>query len=307
MAFRPFSGPPLLLDAALGTELTRRGADTGPPLWSARALREAPGLVARVHEENAAAGADVLTAGTFRTHARNLRAAGVPGAEAAGLSRELARLAVALAREGGTKGRAESGRPDAPFLVAGSLSPLEDCWRPDLVPEAPGRLREHAAQAEALALAGCDLILVETMGTAREALDAVAAASESGLPVAASFTTDGDGHLLSGEPLVESARALLDLPRPPGAVGVNCVPARRLGGELARLAAALPGVPLVGYGNTGQSLDDRDLFPSEPIDPAEYALEASRWLTLGARLVGGCCGTTAAHTAALRPVLDAAR
>lgn len=303
----PFAGPPLLLDAALGTELTRRGADTGPPLWSARALREAPDLVARIHEENAAAGADVLTTATFRTHARNLRAAGIPGAEAGRLSRELARLAVTLAREGGRRGRAASARSAAPLLVAGSLSPLSDCWRPDLVPEAPGRLREHAAQAEALALADCDLILVETMGTAREALDAVAAAAETGLPVAASFTTDGDGRLLSGEPLVEAARALLDLPRPPTAVGVNCVPARRVGGELARLAEALPGVPLAGYGNTGQSLDDKDLFPSQPIDPDEYAVEAARWLAIGARLVGGCCGTTAAHTAALRAAVDAAR
>lgn len=298
-----FEGGPLLLDAALGTELTRRGADTGPPLWSARALFEAPELVALVHEENAAAGADVLTTATFRTHARNLRAAGIPPAEAARRSRDLARLAVTLARDGGRRGRAASGRTGAEPLVAGSLSPLEDCWRPDLVPDAEERRREHAAQAEALALAGCDLILVETMGTAREALDATAAAAQTLLPVAASFTTDGDGRLLSGEPLVDAARALLDRPRPPVAVGVNCVPARRIEGEVARLGAALPGVPLVAYGNTGQALDEKDLFPTEPIDPEEYAGVARRWLALGVRLVGGCCGTRAAHTAALRRLL----
>ncbi|CAG0985225.1 partial Homocysteine S-methyltransferase, partial [Gammaproteobacteria bacterium] len=62
-----FAERPLLLDAALGTELSRRGAPASPPLWSARAILERPDLVLAVHRENAAAGSDVLTAGTFRT------------------------------------------------------------------------------------------------------------------------------------------------------------------------------------------------------------------------------------------------
>ena len=67
------SGRPLLLDAAMGTELARRGADTRPPLWSARALRDAPELVRAIHAENVAAGADVLTVNSFRLHERNVR------------------------------------------------------------------------------------------------------------------------------------------------------------------------------------------------------------------------------------------
>lgn len=284
---RLVSGTPLLLDAAMGTELARRGADVSPPLWSGRSLSNAPALVRAIHAEAVAAGAEVLTANTFRTHARNLARAG--SREEA---RALTRLAVALARAAG---------PDA--FVAGSLSPLEDCYRPDLVPDEDALAREHAAQAETLAEAGADLILVETMNAVRELVAAARAAARTGLPVVASVVSDGAGRLLSGETLEAVAEAVLSLPRPPDALGINCVPARRLGGDLARLAAAAPRIPLVAYANTGRALDEAAALFEEPIDPEPYAALAAAWVDRGARLVGGCCGTTAAHVAATAAAL----
>jgi S-methylmethionine-dependent homocysteine/selenocysteine methylase len=275
------SARPLLLDAALGTELSRRGAPSAPPLWSARAVLERPDLVLSVHRENVAAGADVLTAGTFRTQP------GLLGPAAP----DATRRAVALARE------AASGRPGV--LVAGSVAPVADCWRPDLVPGDDDLARLHALHAAALEEAGADLLLLETFGTAREWLAAARAAAATGLPVVASATTRKDGALLSGEPLGAAARELLALPSPPVAVGVNCVPARRLAASLALLAAAAPGVPLAAYGNTGLPLDEASGSFAEPIGPEEYAGAALSWVALGARLVGGCCGTRAGHVAAL--------
>jgi S-methylmethionine-dependent homocysteine/selenocysteine methylase len=143
--------------------------------------------------------------------------------------------------------------------------------------------------AAALAAAGVDLILVETMNTVREAAAAARAAAVTGLPVVVSCVTDGGGRLLSGENVEDFARALLALSSPPDALGINCVAAGDLAGDLARLAAAAPGVPLAAYGNTF----------GKPVSPADYADLAAEWLRLGARLVGGCCGTTAAHTAAV--------
>ncbi|HMM33315.1 MAG TPA: homocysteine S-methyltransferase family protein [Thermoanaerobaculia bacterium] len=271
----------LLLDAALGTELARRGAPSAPPLWSARAVLERPDLVLAVHRENVAAGADVLTAGTFRTQPALLGAA----------AREATRRAVALARE------AAAERPGV--LVAGSLAPVADCWRPDLVPPDGELARLHALHAGALAEAGADLLLLETFGTAREWLAAARAAATTGLAVVACATTREDGALLSGEPLEEAARALLALPSPPAALGVNCVPARRLAASLVCLAAAAPGVPLAAYANTGLPIDEAAGAFAEPISPEEYATVAERWLSLGARLVGGCCGTGAGHVEAL--------
>lgn len=272
---------PLLLDAALGTELSRRGAPSAPPLWSARAVLETPDLVLAVHRENVAAGADILTACTFRTQPGLLGAA----------AREATRQAVALARQ------AASVRPG--LLVAGSVAPVEDCWRPDLVPAEAELARLHALHAAALAEAGVDLLLLETFGTAREWLAAARAAAATGLAVVACATTGEGGTLLSGEPLGDAARALLDLASPPVALGVNCVPARRLGSSLALLAAAAPAIPLAAYGNPGLAIDEALGLFAEPIAPGEYAQLALSWIALGARVAGGCCGTRAEHVAAL--------
>ena len=302
------AGPPLVLDAAMGTELLARGALLPAPLWSAQALLDAPELVEVIHRENAEAGADVLTIASFRLHRRNLR-----GSSCSLSQGELLARAVSAARRAGRREEkislngeegAQQGRPAARpseppthpskkifsgVWMAGALAPLEDCYEPGRVPSEAEISSEHQEMAAALAAAGVDLILVETMNTVREAVAAAHGAAATGLPVVVSCVTDGNGRLLSGEPVEDFARALLSLPVPPDALGVNCVAARSLAGDLARLAAAAPGVPLAAYGNTF----------GDPVAPKDYAALAAEWVTLGARLVGGCCGTTAAHTAAV--------
>ena len=202
----------------MGTELQRRDADTRLPLWSARALLQDPELVWTVHSDESGAGADILTANTFRTHARSLAAAGAD-ADAA----ELTAQAVGLAHRAAAVPRRE-------IFVAGSLSPLEDCYRPDLAPDDAALAREHGAQARLLAAAGVDLILAETHNSIREAEAALRAAKATGVPVAVSLVTDGAGRLLSGEPIEEAAARLVALS--PDAIGINCVPATRVYGEL---------------------------------------------------------------------------
>src|SRR5512139_2644302 len=125
------TGFALLLDGAAGTELQRRGVDTTLPLWSARALIEAPEVLRAIHKDYLAAGADIITTNTFRTHRRTLTRAGV-GERA----RELTSLAVQIARDA-------AGRVDRQIFVAGSMAPLEDCYSPQLVPAADELQVEH--------------------------------------------------------------------------------------------------------------------------------------------------------------------
>jgi S-methylmethionine-dependent homocysteine/selenocysteine methylase len=283
------SGGPLLLDSAMGTELERRGAGTGLPLWSARALMEDPGLVLAIHQDEVAAGADILTANTFRTHRRTLAKENL-GDRAA----ELTRTAVQLARQA-ARGASR------PVFVAGSLSPLEDCYRPDLRPPGEALEREHAIQAEALASSGADLILIETQNSVRELATAARWAKETGLPVVASMITDGQGRLLSGQPIEEAVAALDSLRL--DALSINCVPARDLGADLARLAKAAPGVALAAYANLGPPAGEGGTVFTRDVPPEAYAELGRKWIAVGARIVGGCCGTTGAHTAALRRML----
>jgi len=281
---------PLLLDSAMGTELERRGARSQLPLWSAWALLESPSLVLAVHRDDLEAGADILTANTFRTHRRSLEKAGKRRR-----AEELTRQAVELAR----RAAGESARP---ILVAGSLSPLEDCYRPDLVPDDGMLWQEHGQQARLLHEAGADLILAETHNTIRELVAAVRAARETGLPVIASAVTDGKGRLLSGEPIEEAAEALS--PLRPEVLAINCVPAQSLLPDLQRLSEASPAAPLAAYGNLGPPTGPGGTVFSGHIEPDEYAWLAKQWIAVGARIVGGCCGTTAAHTAAVRRMID---
>ena len=272
----------LVLDGATGTELERRGAAAALPLWSARALIEVPELVAAIHRDYAAAGADVLTANTFRTQRRTLERGGV-GERAA----ELTRTAVELARSAARDGAA--GRE---VFVVGSAPPLEDCFRPDLVPGDRELEREHSEHARHLAEAGVDGILIETMNSGREALAALRAARATGLPTCVSFVCWEGAQLLSGESL-QAAIAGIE-PAGPDAVLVNCLPASNVAACLAVLRRAEP--PFGLYPNLGAPTAGGGR--SEALEPADFAERIATWRDAGASLLGGCCGTTPAHTLA---------
>src|SRR5262245_8462886 len=195
------SGPVILLSGACGTELERRGARTPLPLWSAAPLLTAPQLVREVHRDHVAAGAEVATADTFRTIRRTLARAGMDPRRA----RELTKTAVRLAREGVEDARRASPAAAARTVrVAGSVAPLEDCFRPDLVPDDATLRAEHGLRVGDLVAAGVDFALVETMNTVREAVAALGACRAAGLPAAVSFTCAARGEgvaVLSGESL----------------------------------------------------------------------------------------------------------
>jgi S-methylmethionine-dependent homocysteine/selenocysteine methylase len=272
---------PLLLDGATGTELEAMGIDSRLPLWSARALLEAPDSVRSVHQRYADAGARLLTANSFRTQRRTLDAAGVGDQYFA-----LTELAVRLARQG-----AQAAGSDA--LVAGSAPPLEDCYHPERVPDEGALQREHAEHAAALARAGADCILVETMNTVREARAAADAAAQTGLPLLVSFVSWEAGRLLSGEPLREGLDAVAEYS--PAALLVNCLPPSAVAPALAELRRRPEAFGV--YANLGGPVAGGDGLQREALTPEQFADHALDWVGRGARIVGGCCGTTPAHIA----------
>jgi S-methylmethionine-dependent homocysteine/selenocysteine methylase len=281
-------GPALLLDGALGTELERRGVACGLPLWSTHALLDRPELVAEVHRDYVEAGAEIVTANTFRTQRRTLaRAAGLAERDA-----ELSARAIELARQ------AARGAP-RPVIVAGSAAPLEDCFAPELVPDAASLNREHTRHAENLAGGGADLILIETMNCIREAEAAARAARATGLPFHVSFVCWREGRLLSGESLADALRAVLAFG--PLSVGVNCLPPSAVAACLSPLCNAT--LPFGVYANLGAPAVSAEGERSEDCTPEVFSEHADSWLRAGARLVGGCCGTGPAHIRALARLL----
>ena len=282
---------PLFLDGATGTELTRRGVDTGLPLWSANALltEENAKILQQIHRDYLVAGADILTTNTFRTHRRALAPSGNEYR-----AFELTQRAVDIAR------RAIAEMPDGKIrFVAGSISTLEDCYEPDRVPSDEECRVEHAERVDHLAKAGVDLFLLETFNSIREAKIAAEFAVTTEIPVMVSFVCNAEGHILSGETLTEAAAQLLPL----GVVslGVNCGPAVDLEKPLTELHQACgSGFPLIAYGNIGYADDTVGWVNTDAEDPHCYAQYAAHWPV---QVIGGCCGTTPAHISKLKETL----
>lgn len=273
----------LILDGATGTELNRRGVDTGLPLWSANALmneRDA-GILQNIHVDYLRAGADIISTNTFRTHRRALAPSGN-----ADRALELTRRAVEIARS------AIASMPaDKPRFVAGSISTLEDCYRPDLVPRDDELQSEHSERVHHLIECGVDLILIETINTIREALAIAKLATIPGTHVIVSFVCDREGKILSGETLTEAARQLLPLGI--SAIGVNCGPTSYLVKPLTELKAACgEHFPLIAYGNIGYVDESVGWINTDAESPDIYCEHASHW---PAKIIGGCCGTTPEH------------
>lgn len=271
---------PLVLSGGFGTELRRRGVPTPLPLWAAAALGDDPDAVRRLHADYVRAGADVVTANTFRTDRGTLERAGLSAG-----ARALTKRAVELAREGVAAARRSRG-----ILVAGSIGPLADCYRPQDVPADEVLRVEHGLRVGDLVAAGVDFVLVETMNSRREALAALGATHAAGVPAAVSFVCDGRARLLSGEHLAGAVAAAEVFE--PLAVLVNCCapPNATLALERLRAATERPvGVYANGRGHPGG--DQGWVFRGGTRD-GTYLRFVRRWLTMGARLVGGCCGTT---------------
>ncbi len=282
----------LLLDGPLGTELQRRGADTTLPLWSARALRECPDLVLTIHRDYVDCGADVVTTNTFRTNARAIVRAGLTRHDA----RELTHTAVRLAREA-------AGSGTHPLLVAGSDAPVEDCYEPGLVPGVDELYMEHREHCEWLMEEGCDVLLLETMNTLREAVAAARAANDIGAKYMISMVTNQAGDRVLGGESLESVVDALE-PFHPSAILTNC------SAPQAVLAATeiLAGIrsrrdsewDFGGYANSGNPDPVLGWDLVHTVSIADFVDSAKRMIDVGAGVIGSCCGTTPDYIRAIR-------
>ena len=274
-------------DGAMGTLLYSRGVPLDANFEHLNLVR--PDLVRQVHADYAAAGAGLLETNTFGANALRLAAVG------------LEHRTVDINRAGARLAREVAG-PER--LVAGSIGPL-------LLPRGErGELPESQKRAIfrqqmlALADAGVDLFLLETFAGLGDLELALDEAARVGLPAVAQMAFLEEGRTREGVSAEEAARRLSAAGA--AALGANCGSGpRELHRVLQRLAAVSP-LPLAAFPNSGfpQYLDGRYIYLATP----EYFAAAGRDLVAaGATLVGGCCGTTPEHIAALAAALAGLR
>ena len=278
----------VIFPGAMGTELQRRGYKTTLPLWSATANTDAFDLVRQIHADYLNAGADIAITNTFRTTPRTYAKTNQ--------SRQIAY--DALRRSVEASKAAVGAVKDRPTFVAGSFAPLEDCYEPDLVPGDQQLADEHGELAEWLAHSGSDLLLPETVNAGREAVAMARAASATGLPFIISFVVNADGSLLDGTSLSD-AIALTNLPGRE-AVMLNCRPIDILVPAFDKLAEVYDGHKGVYPNGLGHPHPDQGWVFEENSDSIQkYVSAALSWKDAGARIIGGCCGTTPAYLQAL--------
>ena len=280
------NGPVIVVDGAMGTMLQAAGlpAGTSPEDW----LLENPASIRDVHRSYIEAGADMILTCTFGGTRERLERAGLAERVA-----DINRRAVEIAREAAGE-RA---------YVAGDIGPLGKLLAPLGTLTYEQAVDVFTEQAGALAEAGVDVLYIETMSDLNEMRAAVQAARQAGggIPIFATMSFDRHGRTNMGVRPEEAAEALLSLKV--NAFGANCGATLEMTeGALAKMHETAPQIPLVVKPNAGKPhLEGREVvYDATPEDMAEYA---HRFVALGARVIGACCGSRPAHIAAIAQAL----
>jgi methionine synthase I (cobalamin-dependent) len=281
--------PWLLADGAIGSNLFERGLQSGdaPELWNSTH----PDRVSQLHRAFVSAGADIILTNSFGGTRHRLKLH-----KAEGRVSELNEAAARIAR-------AEADRSAGEVLVGGSMGPTGEILEP-LGPLSLDAAREaFAEQALALAHGGADLIWIETMSSVEETEAAVAGARAAGLPIVATLSFDTNGRTMMG--ITPSELAALHRKHGLAACGSNCGtgPSELVACIVNLATASEPTAVLVAKANCGipQFVDGAIRFDGTPELMAEYARLS---LDAGARIIGGCCGTTPEHLRIMRRALE---
>jgi S-methylmethionine-dependent homocysteine/selenocysteine methylase len=280
-------------EGATGTELLRHGYKMTVPLWSGAACFDVPDLLQEIHEAYIEAGADLITANTFRTQRRVWKKVGREN-----LVREATIKSIQLAKDA----RVKCGRPGV--LVGGVVGSLEDSYNPDSCPSEKALLTEHEEHVELIASQGVDYFLIPTNSTILEARVILSLARQTKLPCSVSFVPTVSGSLLSGESLEEMLEQIA--PLEPHCIMLNCgLDPVATTPMAARLAALYPGSKGIFANGGGEpSGEDGWRFPENyEEDIARYVRFARQWVELGYTTIGGCCGTTPHYIHALAQAL----
>ena len=281
---------PILADGAMGTELYARGRQKFEQCLDELNLL-APDLVLQVHLDYLQAGAEILETNTFGANRLRLEPHGL--AERVG---EINRRGVELAREA----RRLTG---APAWIAGAIGPAGKPLAP-LGPLTRAQAgRTFREQVDALLEGGIDMIVFETFSSLGELEEAVRAAQEAcDLPIVAQMTFTEEGNSLYGDAPTEAARRLREIGV--DVVGANCsVGSQSMVATIEQMALATGGL-MAAQPNAGfpHDVEGRHVYMASP----EYMVgHARRMVELGVSIIGGCCGTTPEHTAALREAVAA--
>jgi methionine synthase I (cobalamin-dependent) len=283
----------LLADGATGTNLFDMGLTSGdaPEMW----LELHPDRIKALHRSFVDAGSDIILTNTFGCNARRLMLHDMQDQVF-----KLNKLAAELCRE-------ETEKADRPIVVAGSVGPTGDLLAP-LGPLTEAEAKDvFIDQMEGLKAGGADVIWIETMSAGDEMRAAAEAAAAVGMPYVVTGSFDTAGRTMMGLTPEAFVELLAGFDPKPLAVGANCgVGASDLVASVLGMTAAEHDLPfgIVAKANCGIPViqGENVVYTGTPELMADYTHLA---VNSGAKIVGGCCGTSPLHLKAMRDALDA--
>jgi methionine synthase I (cobalamin-dependent) len=281
----------LLADGATGTTLFAMGLQSGdsPELWNV----DHPDRIAALHRGFIDAGSDIVLTNSFGGTRFRLA---LHGAE--GRVDELNEAAARIAR-------AEADAAGRTVVVAGSIGPTGELFEPLGTLTRKDAVDAFARQAQALVRGGADVLWIETMSAREEVEAAVEGAGTTGLPIVFTVSFDTNGRTMMGLGPAELVSLQAQIAPHPAACGTNCgIGAAEVVACLLQVGeAAGPDLVVVAKANCGipEWVDGAIRYNGTPELMARYACMVR---DAGARIIGGCCGTTAEHVRAMREALD---
>ena len=283
----------LLADGATGTNFFDIGLVAGdaPELWNVTD----PDKVVQLHQGFVDAGADIILTNTFGANRDRLK---LHNAESRVF--ELNKAGAEIAREIADK----AGRP---VVVAGSMGPLGELFEPMGALTDESAREAFAEQARGLWVGGADICWIETMSSDQEMRAAARAAIDAGMAYTVTASFDTAGRTMMGLAPDSLGAIFADLPELPVAIGANCgVGASDLLVSILGIRTGAPDLAIIAKANCGipQVHGEHVHYSGTPDLMADYARLAA---DAGVRIVGGCCGTTNDHLAAMRAALDGHR
>ncbi len=272
----------LVSDGATGSSLQQRGLDRGKAAetW----VLENGEAIKQLHLDFLNAGSDILLTCTFGGNRIRLEHAGL-----ADKLEEVNTRAVQIARE---------AIAEKPALIAGSMGPLGQMLKPLGLLEIEDAKKIYAEQAQVLSKAGVDLLLIETQFDINEAIAAIQGAqSASNLPIICSFSYDRGVKTMMGTSPTKMAAAFNTMNLT--ALGINCGKSLQDNLTCLQELKKATDLPIWFKPNAGLPTVDESGNAIYSITPEDMGNEVSKWAAEGAVIIGGCCGTSPNHLAAI--------